>query len=471
MKKALALGSVVAALMCTFALEGDAQACGGCFPPQETPSIVTDHRMIFTIARDQSTLYDQIRYSGSPKSFAWVLPIVGEVKVGLSSDSVFQALDAMTQTTVIAPPRNCPPPPDCPNDSRNSASAGSSSSSGGSGGVEVTKRETVGPYDTVQLKATDPAALQNWLQQNGFQIPPDVKPVVDQYVTEKFDFLALKLLPGKDVTDMRPVRITTPGANNILPLRMVAAGTGATVGISLWMIGEGRYEPQNFPTFSITTDELLWDWNTNSSNYKDLRAQKTIAGGGKAWEIESSMLIQPQDVITAVKNGYFGNSRGGNGPYVPGDPNADGYLPVKDQQGVVTKTQQQVREEDFEALFHGIPASTSRITRLRADLSKSALATDLSMAAAGNQDQLAAQRQVTKEANQPQCPVYNGCEQVGTAPRDQAAGQTTNGGDGTFSCATVAKNAMHDASPTGLAVGGGFLALVLAKASRRRSRN
>src|SRR5215207_3353429 len=94
---AVTLGLALASLA---AFEGDANACGGCFgpppPPTESPTIVTDHRMILTVAKEQSTLYDQIRYQGSPESFAWVLPIAGTVDVGLSADIVFTGLDQMT---------------------------------------------------------------------------------------------------------------------------------------------------------------------------------------------------------------------------------------------------------------------------------------------------------------------------------------------------------------------------------------
>jgi hypothetical protein len=38
---------------------------------------------------------------------------------------------------------------------------------------------------------------------------------------------------------------------------MVAAGTGATVGVTLWIVGEGRYEPTNFPSFYIQTRSLV----------------------------------------------------------------------------------------------------------------------------------------------------------------------------------------------------------------------
>jgi hypothetical protein len=51
--------------------ERDAAACGGCFgPPTEKNDVVTDHRMVLSVSPQQTTLYDQIRYSGQPSAFA-----------------------------------------------------------------------------------------------------------------------------------------------------------------------------------------------------------------------------------------------------------------------------------------------------------------------------------------------------------------------------------------------------------------
>ena len=477
---------MAAALTSTYALEREARACGGCFgpppSPTESPQVVTDHRMILTIAKEQSTLYDQIKYSGNPSSFAWVLPISGTVDVGLSSDVVFQSLDGVTTTSIVAPPRNCPPPPNC--NSRGSFgsasdSTGSSSDAGAAPqdpGVVVTKQEVVGPYETVQLKATNATALQDWLAANNFYVPPgDVQNVINQYVTEKFDFLALKLLPGKGVQDMRPVRVTTKGANAVLPLRMVAAGTGAVVGVSLWVLGEGRYEPQNFPTFAFKADDLAWDWNASRSNYTDLRAEKTAASGGRGWETENSTLLFRQQLENAVRRSNFNPNPGNPPPLdagVPLDPQEQSaqvdYLPVTDSQGTVIKTAVQVRDEDLTTLFFGIPESSSRVTRMRADLAHAALDADLVMTASQDQAVLATVRQLTKELNQPQCPIFSpdGCTQVGTAPRDEAEARASGDGAESFSCSTGSGNA----SPVWLGAGIGYLAIAIARARRRRAR-
>lgn len=459
-----ATGFVATLLAASVAMEGDAAACGGCFNPPENPTVVTDHRMIFSISKDQSTLYDQIRYQGNPASFAWVLPISGEVAVGLSSDIVFAGLDQMTQTQLNPPPRNCPAPPtNCGGSSSGSSGLGGSAPEDANG-VNVIKKEVVGPYETVQLQITnpsDPSPLLDWLATNGFNVPDDVKPVLTQYVGEKFNFLALKLVPGKGIQDMRPVRVSTKGANVALPLRMVAAGTGPNVGISLWLLGEGRYEPQNFGSFVVPTDEIIWDWNQNKSNYTELRAAKTAAGNGRIFEVESSTILYRQQIEGIVKQGTYNGS--GPAPQTDEERAAQDYLDIKDAQGNITKTAAQARDEDINTLFYGIATSTSRVTRMRADLVHAALNEDLVMRASTDQAVVSNFRQLSKEVGQPQCPVFQGCEQTGTAPRDQANTGGSAGGSGTFTCNTGTRG-----GSAWMGIGLGFAAIAAAHAIRRR---
>ena len=107
-----------ALLACALACPGfvladeDARACGACFhqpPPAQVvdTSLVTDHRMAFSISLTQSVLWDQIRYSGSPGSFAWVLPVHAGARVELSTDAWLAALDASTRTVITGPTPAC----------------------------------------------------------------------------------------------------------------------------------------------------------------------------------------------------------------------------------------------------------------------------------------------------------------------------------------------------------------------------
>jgi hypothetical protein len=435
--------------------------------------------MIVSISQGQTTLYDELRYSGDPESFAWVLPISGTAKIGVSSDGLFSTLEAMTQVTVIPPPQNCPTPPtSCYQGfGEDNAAAPSAGSSGGSGGVTVTAQQTVGPYETVQLSATDPAALTTWLTSHGYAVPDDIKPVIDQYVGEHFDFLALKLVPGTGIQAMRPVRVTTTGASAVLPLRMVAAGTGANVGVTLWTVAEGKYEPQNFPFFQIKEEELEWDWTTYSSNLATLRTERAAALNGRGWELESSVQFPVDQMRNYVTNGYCqpyqggygggGYGGGGAAPVYGGCSGGQNDYEAEDGGTGPGRTKQEVQADDLAALLAGIPGNV-RVTRTHASLAHASLDRDLVLSASADQALLSPARTVTREKNQPICNVYQGCDSIGQAPRDEAIARSDfSSAKESFSCAMTAPNNRGKSALLSLA-GFAALALVISKRLRRK---
>ena len=318
-----------ASLAAVFAVPHIASACGGCFARPTEQTVVTDHRMALSISKSQTVLWDQIRYAGNPREFAWVLPVRAGARVELSRDDWFAALDATTQPIIYGPsPR-----------SNNSGCAlgacgsSSSDSSGAPGGdpVQVLRQDVVGPYETVTLRSTDPSALRGWLTSHGYAIPTAIEPTVDGYVNEGFDFIALRLLPDCNVRSMKPVRVVTPGADPTLPLRMVAAGVGAFVGLTLYVIGEGRYHPQNFPDATVDYGKLTWNRNTNRSNYQELTAEAMRQGTDRAWLTEYakqpgigewSYPTGPNPTLFDSYYGLCGPTRTGNGGG-RGDPSGD----------------------------------------------------------------------------------------------------------------------------------------------------
>src|SRR5262249_19517236 len=141
-------------------------------------------------------------------------------------------------------------------------------SAGGPGGpVNILAQSVVGPYETVQIASGDPQSITDWLTSHSYDIPADIQPLIEAYVQDGFGFLAIKLKPGQDVQSMKPVRVTFPGASPVLSLRMVAAGTGPITPVKLWVVSDGRYQPQNFPALFLDESALYWDFNASSSNY------------------------------------------------------------------------------------------------------------------------------------------------------------------------------------------------------------
>jgi hypothetical protein len=484
------------------AVERDASACGGCFTPptNEVESVITDERMIFSISKDQTTLYDQIRYSGSPSSFAWVLPIKGTVTVGLSADIMFNLIDVtLTTSQVVEPPTDCPPPPTCNFFGGSGGDDGGAAFEGPGGedaGVTVTSQAQVGPYETVQLHSTDGSALTDWLDSHGYAIAPAVAPVIAAYVADQFDFLALKLIPGKGIQSMQPVRVTSKGASVSLPLRMVAIGTGATTGISIWVFGDGRWEPQNFPFFTIQDSEISWDWNTSSSNYETLRLAKEAALKGSGWQFESSLEINQdtirQDLSQAItynlynptpvggylsaggaSSGDAGASDGGSGDAglseatdsgLSGTDGDDENDDAGDLEAGSTNAQLEAATKDLDVLFAGIAGPNVRITRMRSDVAHTALTSDMYLQASADQSEVSNLHYPQIQVGQPQCAVYNTstCAQTGTLPRDQAIAAAGGGGG----CSEARRSA---GSRTSIAIALGFVGFAVIRNRRRRS--
>ncbi len=307
MGRGLGLRAGIATLVsgCVMLSHNPARACGGCFHEEKLQqsmgaSVVTSHRMALSISSERTVLWDQVQYTGDPTGFAWVLPVGPGAQLELAHDAWFEALETVTATRVSSRTIICPGSSVV----LQSPSSGSSSSGFGCGvrkmstagtggataaaaastgtgteehqgepnGVWVEHEAAVGPYETVTLKATDAAKLQIWLTSHGYAVPADVQPVIGEYIAAGADFIALRLAPKAGIRQMQPVRVVTPGASPILPLKMVAAGTGAHTAVTLFVIGEGRYQAKNFANATLRDSDLTWDWSARSSNLEAVRA-------------------------------------------------------------------------------------------------------------------------------------------------------------------------------------------------------
>ena len=253
--------------------------------------------MVFSVSPAQTILWDQFTYSGDPQDFAWVLPVHADgVKVELAHDEFISSLDAYTSPVIIGPQNSSGGGFGC------GSAANSFAGPDNGGGVQVINQQIVGPYEVATLRSTDPGALDAWLTGHGYDIPTSIEPTIAAYVSEGFDFIALRLQPGQGVAAMQPVRVVTQGADPTLPLRMVAAGIGSDVSILLFVISEGRYEAANFANTQVDFSKLEWNKNSASSNYDTLVQQAMTSGDGRNFTIEYSGPLE-----TSYSQYTFGN--------------------------------------------------------------------------------------------------------------------------------------------------------------------
>lgn len=280
---ALAFTTLAAA---TLAAPSIANACGGCFGPSQTVQVVTDHRMVMAVHADESILWDQIRYTGAPQDFSWVLPVSGDVRIELATNDFFELLDQLSAPQIRAPFVNL----SCPyNDFSARDASAADVATASDAGVTILHEEVVGPYQTVTLRSTDANALNVWLASNAYVVPPAIQPVIQYYVDRHMDFVALRLAPAETVQAMQPIRIHYATPNMTLPLRMVSAGVSDKVGITLWVFGTGRTEAMNYANATIDASQLAWNWDTSSSNYGDVfNATVRNTANGRVWITEAA---------------------------------------------------------------------------------------------------------------------------------------------------------------------------------------
>lgn len=399
-------------LLAAAALPSDARACGGCFAPQDPPTVVSGHRMVMSVSPTKSVLWDQIQYAGNPAEFAWVLPVKPGAEIEASTAAFFETLEAQTAVRVV------PPMLDCGGGSSGSFGCGASqnlaSGAEDSGGeppqdpVTVVHQGTVGPYETVTLSTTEPGALNTWLESHGYNVDATSQPIIDSYVNEGFDFIALRLQPGKGVSQMTPVRVTMAGGNLTLPLRMVGIGTGAETPIVLYVIGEGRYTVQNFSEVSVETSLLSWNFKTQESNYTELRDDALGRNDGRSWLTTYAQqgaffgyydefggggggLLQSY-FAQALKNGETDLSCTAPAtsglvvnPCPPGEPWDSPACSTAEVGTVDARTLACGDATDVAAALDGMHLEDVWITRMEANLPRAALAEDLVLKAASSQ--------------------------------------------------------------------------------------
>lgn len=282
------IASGVALILGLFALPDIASACGGFFCGNQ-PVDQQAERILFSVNADGTvTMVVQIQYRGQAADFAWVLPL-GEVPDAMSLDTFPQAaLNALDANS--GPQFQFPDDPDCYSSWEFDAAAGGPPAPrAADGGVDVHIRQAVGPFDVAVISGTDPAALVTWLRDNGFRVGSPVEPYIAAYTSEGKKFLALRLQPGRDVSDIEPFMFTLPGQQPGIPLRLTAIAAEPEMGIAVFILGDQRFGPAgDWADVEIDNGEIVWrpySWPMET-NWASLVARGVDEVGGRGWVTE-----------------------------------------------------------------------------------------------------------------------------------------------------------------------------------------
>ncbi|MFD6973675.1 DUF2330 domain-containing protein [Streptomyces sp. NPDC059949] len=224
-----------------------AYACGcGAMVPGGQSRIGVD-RETSVVRWDGRTEQIVMRFTvgGDAQRAAWIMPVPGRATVELGDGNMFGELSEMTRperrTRSYFWPRNG----DWPFSSKAGDSAGAAPGRTPSA-VGVVGREQLGDFDVARLTATDPQALKNWLESNGFTLPDRLAAEVKPYVDQKWEYVAVRLAPrqeGKVLRgDLDPLKIRFESERLVYPMRLSRmAKTPQSLG--LYVLADHRMEP------------------------------------------------------------------------------------------------------------------------------------------------------------------------------------------------------------------------------------
>lgn len=215
---ALALAAVVA----TWALAAaPAPACGcGILAPSEgSDTSVDGERSLVVFDGARETIVMRLGVRGDTRSMAWLMPLPGPATVRLGDNDVFDELDRLAEPRVKEKKRY--KLVDLGGGGEGSGGPRVGDTTTGAGGVQVVTSQRLGPLQVVTLRATDPRALDTWLKDNGYTVPPGFAGQSAYYLSRGWLFMAAKLQSMQPAEgSLQPLVMSFASKRPLYPLRL-----------------------------------------------------------------------------------------------------------------------------------------------------------------------------------------------------------------------------------------------------------
>lgn len=236
---AIQLGSLVAPAW--------ACGCGAMVPGGGRQVTVGREESVVRWDGRQEQIVMSLTVSGDAGKAAWIMPVPHRATVTLGDPALFDALDAATAPVHRDRYHFWPQDGDWP---LTVGRGGVGAPPGGAAapGVGVVGRERLGPFDVARLTATDPAALGDWLNTNGFVLPARLVQALQPYVDQRWEYVAVRLAPKTAHTALNgtldPLHLTFAAESPVYPMRLSRlARTPQSLG--LYVLAAHRMEPSS----------------------------------------------------------------------------------------------------------------------------------------------------------------------------------------------------------------------------------
>jgi hypothetical protein len=224
LRLAAVLFVALAATLSTASTPADACACGVAIE-----ATVTDERALVIEAPGEERIVLSLDLASDSQQgrAAVVLPVPSEPSVAaIERGDPLDYLDLATQAATV------------------DTAPGGGEAAGAA--VDVIGREEVGGYDVSRLNASDPEALTDWLDANGYSLPAGAEPILADYVDGGWAFVAIRLAPGSSGR-LKPLDVSFETDRPVYPMRLEQLATDP-VSLTLYALADGERQVPGLET-------------------------------------------------------------------------------------------------------------------------------------------------------------------------------------------------------------------------------
>ncbi|TGD90300.1 DUF2330 domain-containing protein [Mycolicibacterium sp. CH28] len=184
-------------------------ACGGIVSP-DLDARVTGEQSLVTIDGNAETIVMRLDVDSVAYNAALIVPTPTPATASAADPTVFTELERLTAPRIERSP-----------------TAGADRDEAGAtpgGAPTVIARVQLGPLEATTLTGGDRIGVQQWLDENGYTMRPEVTAQLDPYLRQGWSFVAMRLTGDEPLSgQLDPVRLDFSSDRLVYPMRMSAA--------------------------------------------------------------------------------------------------------------------------------------------------------------------------------------------------------------------------------------------------------
>lgn len=262
--------------------------CGGVVSDPGHRTAVDREVALLTGDGTTETIHMQLGMKSDAEDLGLLVPTPSPATVTLGDPDIFDDLRSVTRPQPVEKFHLFGPAVLFGDGSDGGTSSGAAPQAGG---VQALRTVDLGPLEATTLRADDPAALQQWLEDHHYQMREGLAAQVKPYIQEKWTFVAVRLTQeGKELTGSLPPLVMTFASKQLVyPMRMSRAATDAE-SVLAYVLGPHRVQ------------------RTDPTATAGDRATVTFAGTVPADQVSAAglhTLLATAPYLTAI-NQYFG---------------------------------------------------------------------------------------------------------------------------------------------------------------------